>query len=232
MKCMNFDVFLEKAHFDCKVCAVACAVDCSGFLYCVSFLYRSSFLYCFKSTDRQVTGVWELKYLYSVYRGPGGVGSILPGHPPNTPQAHFKHTSSTPQAHFKHPSSTPQAHFKHTSSLLPPPGHFPHRCRRFFDPSLWFSFSTTFLTLILTDFCSIFHEFSDPLKPQKSAWRLHENTIFTFSTLFFRWRFSTPKMRPKWRTKQSPNDRQSHHFRLLCRSWTVPSASRSDFGRS
>ena len=35
---------------------------------------------------------------------PGGVGSILPGYPPSTPQAPLKHTSSTLQAHSKHPS--------------------------------------------------------------------------------------------------------------------------------
>ena len=50
-------------------------------------------------------------YYLSIYIvciwGPGGVGSILPGYPPSTPQAPLKHTSSTPQAHSKHTPSTP-----------------------------------------------------------------------------------------------------------------------------
>ena len=42
--------------------------------------------------------------------GVRGGGSLLPGHSPNTLQAHLKHTSSTLQAPFKHTSS-PGAHF-------------------------------------------------------------------------------------------------------------------------
>ena len=101
-----------------------------------------------------------------------------------TLQAHFKHPSSTRQAHFKHPPSTRQAHFKHPSST-PHAFYPPFRCRQFFDHFLGFLFSTMILTPFLSVFCLIFDQFSDPLEPQKYAWRLYESSFFTFSTMFF-----------------------------------------------
>ena len=83
----------------------------------------------------------------------------------------------------------------------------------------------------VSDSYSMFHQFSDPLKPRKSAWRLHENTIFTCSTLFFRWRFSTPQMTPKWPPKGPQKDPKIHNFCVLLPSWAAPGASWNDFGR-
>ena len=100
-----------------------------------------------------------------------------------TRQAPAKHPSSTPQAPPKHPSSTLQARLTPSTPV--------------FDPFLGLSFSTTILLPFWTDFCSMFDQFSDPLDPPKSCWRVHESSIFTFSTFFFRGRFSDPKMTPK-----------------------------------
>ena len=89
-----------------------------------------------------------------------------------------------------------------------------------------FHFRLRFL-LFLTEFSSIVHQSSDPLKPQKSVWRLHENTIFTFSTLFFRGHFSTPKMIPKLTLKQSQNNFKSTIFTSFVAPGQFPAPPRA-----
>ena len=51
----------------------------------------------------------------------------------------------------------------------------------------------------------MFDQCSHPLDTLKSASRLHENSIITFSTFFFPGRFSTPKMIPKSSKKSLQN---------------------------
>ena len=66
---------------------------------------------------------------------------------------------------------------------------------------LKFLFSSPILTTCLVIFLSIFHQFSKPLDPQQSCWRLGKTPILTFSAFFFREHFSSPKITPKWSPK-------------------------------
>ncbi len=53
------------------------------------------------------------------------------------------------------------------------------------------------LLQFLTDCCSIFDQFSDPLETLESAWRLHESSIFDLLDLLFSRTFFGPKNYPK-----------------------------------